>query len=104
MLGTASANGMSTRVPLSLPRALAGKDATAQFVAYHSDRALKGWKSQGTYEWDVDAPGGDALEGDFLKMSARYEEEGLFETPTRFIAERFGAITPMRARRWLCGM
>mmetsp|Transcript_21482 Transcript_21482/g.49343 ORF Transcript_21482/g.49343 Transcript_21482/m.49343 type:complete len:461 (-) Transcript_21482:269-1651(-) len=79
-----------------------GKDATAQFVAYHSDRVLKGWRPVGEYEWNAEAPGGDQLEGDVLRLSARFETEGLFETPRSFVAQRFAITFGFLSAALLC--
>lgn len=68
----------------------AGQDATAQFIAYHDDRVLKGRKPVGTYAWNPDAPGNDAFEGDFLKLAAKWESQGYFETSLAFIMSRLG--------------
>lgn len=65
------------------------KDATAQFMAYHSPEILKHRKPIGTYEFNSSAPGGSKLQGDWMALSDRYEEENMFQTPISFVVSRF---------------
>eukprot|EP00656_Telonema_subtile_P032223 TRINITY_DN3531_c0_g2_i2.p1 TRINITY_DN3531_c0_g2~~TRINITY_DN3531_c0_g2_i2.p1 ORF type:complete len:442 (-),score=108.15 TRINITY_DN3531_c0_g2_i2:305-1630(-) len=64
----------------------AGRDATAQFIAYHPDSVLAKRKPVGSYSWDADAPDGDPMEGDYFKMAARLRKEGYFEPDMRWTA------------------
>lgn len=70
-----------------------GRDATAQFLAYHdAKRVLKYRKHVGTYDFNEDAPGGEPMQGDWLKLYDKYEELGYNKTPTSFIISRFAII------------
>lgn len=69
-----------------------GRDATAQFMAYHSPKVLAKRKPVGSYDFDPDKPGGEAMQGDWMKLVDRYEAMGYFQTPLSFVASRF-AIT-----------
>ena len=72
------------------------RDATAQFVAFHDEaKVLKHWKPVGTYEFDEAAPGGDPLEGEYLKLAAHFEREGYYETDMRWFARRLALIAMM---------
>jgi fatty acid desaturase len=72
------------------------RDATAQFIAFHDEaKVLKHWKPVGTYEFDEAAPGGDPLEGEYLKLAAHFEREGYFETDMRWFARRLALIAMM---------
>lgn len=65
----------------------AGRDATAQFTAYHTGSVLAKRKPVGTYDWDEDAPGGDAMEGDYFKLAARFRKLGYFEPSMAWTAQ-----------------
>lgn len=72
------------------------RDATAQFIAYHDEaKVLKHWRPVGTYEFDEAAPGGDPLEGEYLKLAAHFEREGYFETDMRWFAGKLALTTMM---------
>lgn len=66
----------------------AGRDATAVFVAYHHDKVLQRWKAAGTYDFDADAPGGDAFAGAHIKLAADFEAKGYFVTSARYAASK----------------
>ena len=72
------------------------RDATAQFIAFHDEaKVLKHWKPVGTYEFDEAAPGGDPLEGEYLKLAAHFEREGYYKTDMRWFARRLALIAMM---------
>lgn len=71
----------------------AGKDATAQFIAYHPDSVLKHWKPVGTYKWDRAAPGGDAFEGAWMRLSEKFEADGLYRTSVAWVLSRFALLS-----------
>lgn len=48
----------------------------------------------GTYEFDEAAPGGDLLEGEYLKLAAQFEREGYFQTDMRWFAGKL-ALTAL---------
>jgi len=72
----------------------AGQDATAQFLAYHDEEVvLRHRKPVGTgYVWDQKRPGGDALEGDYLRLHQRFKSLGYFKTDMTWLAQKV-AIT-----------
>jgi Cytochrome b5-like Heme/Steroid binding domain len=71
----------------------AGRDATAEFLAYHdAKKVLQYRKPIGTYPFDEEAPGGDKIQGDWLKLYDKYEQFGYNRTPRSFIASRFAIV------------
>eukprot|EP00039_Didymoeca_costata_P010055 m.134340 g.134340 ORF g.134340 m.134340 type:complete len:488 (+) comp14692_c1_seq1:105-1568(+) len=67
----------------------AGRDATAQFLAYHDEeKVLKYWKPVGTYEWDATAPGGDKLEGVYFDLYSKFKARGYFTNSNFWVAKR----------------
>lgn len=65
-----------------------GRDATAQFMAYHSPQVLKKRTPVGTYEFDAIRPGGEVMEGEWMALSDKYERLGYYHTPLWFVWSR----------------
>jgi hypothetical protein len=70
----------------------AGKDATAQFMAYHSPSVLRHRRPVGTYPFDEEKPGGEPMQGDWMKLCDKYDKLGYFKTPFSFVLERFAML------------
>jgi fatty acid desaturase len=76
------------------------RDATAQFLAYHDSRTLTDrirLNVQGEYEYDTEKPGGSAFQGAWLKMNAKFEREGRYETPVSFLVSRVAILVAAAA-------
>ncbi|KAL3905423.1 MAG: hypothetical protein SGARI_004472, partial [Bacillariaceae sp.] len=71
------------------------KDATAQFLAYHSPEILQKYKfpTKGEYDFDEAAPGGSTLQGAWMKLNAKFEAEGRYQpTPLSWLAAHSAII------------
>eukprot|EP00658_Telonema_sp_P-2_P037799 TRINITY_DN27172_c0_g1_i1.p1 TRINITY_DN27172_c0_g1~~TRINITY_DN27172_c0_g1_i1.p1 ORF type:complete len:246 (+),score=64.16 TRINITY_DN27172_c0_g1_i1:153-890(+) len=81
----------------------AGRDATAQFMAYHDEvKVLGKRKPVGTYEWDESAPGGDAMEADYLRLGYEFERLGYFKPDLAWTTSRIGLAFAFLASSLLC--
>jgi delta8-fatty-acid desaturase len=71
------------------------KDATAQFLAYHSFKILEKYKLplKGEYDFDDNAPGGSSLQGAWMKLNAQFEGEGRYDpTPLSWLAKHVAIL------------
>ena len=82
-----------------------GKDATAHFLAYHDEaKVLRHWKSVGTYEWDEDRPGGDPLEGEYLRLVKTFTDAGYFVTSPAWFYTKVGIVAALFALAWAAAL
>ena len=79
-----------------------GRDATAQFMAYHNPRVLAKRKPVGTYDFDKGKPGGEVMQGDWMALSEKYEQLGYYDTPLWFVWSRFAIIAAFLSATLAC--
>lgn len=79
-----------------------GRDATAQFMAYHSPRVLANRKPVGTYDFDKAKPGGEVMQGDWMRLSDKYEQLGYYDTPLWFVWSRVAIIATFLSATLAC--
>lgn len=79
-----------------------GRDATAQFMAYHNPRVLAKRKPVGTYDFDKVKPGGEVMQGDWMALSEKYEQLGYYDTPLWFVWSRFAIIAAFLSATLAC--
>lgn len=71
------------------------KDSTAQFLAFHDPKILTQRIKLaviGSYDFDKHAPGGSTLQGAWMKLNDKFEQEGRYTTPISFLWSRVGII------------
>jgi delta8-fatty-acid desaturase len=79
-----------------------GRDATAQFMAYHSPRVLANRKPVGNYDFDKAKPGGEVMQGDWMRLSDKYEQLGYYDTPLWFVWSRVAIIATFLSATLAC--
>jgi Cytochrome b5-like Heme/Steroid binding domain len=81
----------------------AGRDATAEFLAYHDvKKVLQYRKPVGSYPFPPPSSGEKGIQADWLKLYDKYEELGYNRTPRSFIASRFAFVFGFLAASLSC--